>query len=83
VTVLGHKIAVKVVDHLEDSGQDLLGAYNPEKKTIYLTRGVDKSVLFHEVIHAAIYLSGNSEGLSSAREEGLVLALEHALFPLI
>ena len=83
VTVLGHKINIKVVEHLDDDGQELLGAFNAETKTIFLSKGCDKSVLLHEVIHAAIYLSGNSEGLSANREEAIVLALEHALFPLL
>lgn len=83
VTVLGHRINIKVVEHLDDDGQELLGAFNAETKTIFLAKGCDKSVLFHEVIHAAIYLSGNSEGLSASKEESLVLALEHALFPLV
>lgn len=83
VTVLGHKILVRVVKHLEVEGQDLQGAYYPEQKIIYLVRGCDKSVFFHEVLHAAIYLSGNSEGLSQSREESIVIALEHAIFPMI
>ena len=83
ITILGHKISVKVVEHLEDEGNELLGAFNAETKTIYLVKGCDKSVLFHEACHAAIYLSGNSEGLSASKEEALVLALEHAIFPLV
>lgn len=83
VMVLGHKIAVKVVDHLEDEGQDLLGAFNAETKTIYLVRGCDKSVFLHECIHAILYLSGGSEGLSQSKEESIVMALESGLFPLI
>jgi hypothetical protein len=83
ITILGHKIAIKVVEHLDDEGQALIGAFNAETKTIFLEKGCDPSVLFHESCHAAIYLSGQSEGLSGSKEEALVLALEHALFPLI
>lgn len=83
VTVLGHKLAVKVVEHLEDEGHELLGAFNAETKTIYLIKGCDKSVFFHEIIHAALYFSGQTEGLSASREESIALALEHAIFPLV
>lgn len=84
VTVCGHKIAVKVSEHLDDDGTDLLGAFNSETKTIYLLKGCNwKSVLLHEITHAALYLTGASEGLTLSKEESLVLALEHALGPLI
>lgn len=83
INILGHKISVVIVDHLDDEDQALVGAFNADTKTIFLEKGCEKSVLFHEVIHAALYLSGNSQGLSNNREESIVLALEHAIFPLI
>lgn len=39
--------------------------------------------LWHELIHAALYLSGQSARLGDTAEESIVLALEHLLFPLI
>ena len=84
VIVCGHKIKVRVVPYLEDESQELLGAFNGETKTIYLLRGCDwKSVLFHECIHACLYLSGASEGLTQSKEESVVLALEHGIGPLL
>jgi hypothetical protein len=84
VTILGHKIKVRIIPYLEDSGQELYGAWNYDEKTIYLQKGCDwPSVLLHECCHAAFSLSGCGEGLTMAREEQIVIALEHALLPLI
>ena len=84
VVVLGHKIKIRTVEYLEDEGTDLLGAFNAETLTIFLLKCPQwRSVLFHEITHCALYLSGASEGLSNSREEAIVLALEHALYPLI
>jgi hypothetical protein len=84
VTVLGHKLKVKVVPYLEADGDDLLGAFNSESKTIFLLKGCDwRSVLLHEICHAVLYLSGASEGLTMTKEESIVLALEHGLLPII
>jgi hypothetical protein len=43
---------------------------------------VQWSAFLHEVIHAALGVSGQSEGLKDTKEEGIVLALENALAPL-
>lgn len=40
------------------------------------------ATLFHEACHAALYVSGQTSGLGK-REEAIIMALEHALFPLI
>jgi hypothetical protein len=84
VLVLGYRLKIRVVSYLEDSGADLLGAFNGETKTIFLARGCDwKPVLLHEITHAILYLSGSCEGLTQSKEESLVLALEHGLSPLL
>lgn len=84
VHVCGQKLKVKIVPYLEDSGAELLGAFNGETKTIYLMRGCDwRQVLLHEITHAALFFSGASEGLTMTREEQICLALEHALGPLL
>lgn len=41
------------------------------------------STLFHEVIHAVLHVSGQSELLKGKQEEALVVALEHGLSPII
>ena len=84
VTVLGHKIKIRVIKNLIDDGDDLLGAFNSENMTIFLLKRPNwHHVLFHELLHASIYLSGAGEGMSINKEESIVLALEHAIFPLI
>ena len=55
----------------------------PHKK--YPQRGSWQSTLFHEAIHAALASSGAGAFVKEedGREEALVTALEHALWPLI
>ena len=84
INICGHKIKVRIKGYLEADGQDLLGAWVPEIKTIYLLKNCDwRSVLLHEVMHAILSLSGANEGLSMTKEEGLVLALEYGLIQII
>ena len=83
VKILGQEVKVRVVPYLEDDGQDLLGAWNGETKTIFLLKGCDwQSVLLHEICHAILYFSGAGEGLTYTKEESIVMALEHGLAPL-
>ncbi len=80
VNVLGYKITVRVVSYLEDSEEELLGAFNPESKEIYLLKGCDwKSVLLHEMTHGILYYSGASQGISASKEEQICLAIETGL----
>lgn len=80
VSILGQKVKVRVVDYLEDDAQELLGAFNGETKTIFILKGQDwRSILLHEICHGILYFSGASEGLTYAKEESIVLALEHGL----
>jgi hypothetical protein len=84
ISVCGQKVRVRIVAYLEDSNQELLGAFNAETKTIYLLRGANwRQTLLHEVCHAILYFSGASEGLTETKEESIVLALEHGLAPII
>jgi hypothetical protein len=84
VMVCGQKVTVKVVAYLEDDAEELLGAFNGETKTIYILKNSNwKQTLFHECIHAALYFSGAGEGLTISKEESIVLALEHGLWPLL
>jgi hypothetical protein len=49
-----------------------------------LQKGCDwRSVLLHEICHAVFSLSGCAEGIGMAKEESIVVALEHALLPII
>lgn len=84
VMICGQKVTVKVVAYLEDDAEELLGAFNGETKTIYILKGSNwKQTLLHESIHACLYFSGAGEGLTMSKEESIVLALEHGLWPLL
>lgn len=84
VTILGHKIKVRIKPYLEADGVELYGAFDYNSKTIWLMKGCDwRSVLLHEICHAVLALSGSGEGLGQAKEEALVVSLEHALGPLL
>jgi hypothetical protein len=44
---------------------------------------IQLQTLWHECIHAALYITGKSELMDHMQEEALVLALEYSLYPLI
>lgn len=85
VMICGHKIKIKIIKELVDDDQEPLhGAYNGDNKTIYLAKDSDlMSTLWHECLHAALHLSGASEGLTMTKEEQIVQALEYGLGPLL
>ena len=41
-----------------------------------------KATLIHEVCHAILHCSGQSENLTEEQEEAIVVALEHGLTPI-
>lgn len=81
VMVCGHKVKVKVVKHLiDDQGDALAGAYNADTKTIFIEKTKDwRTILWHEIIHSCLHLSGAGEGLSLVNEERITLALEYGV----
>lgn len=83
MSICGQKVTIKVVAYLEDSEEELLGAFNSETKTIFLLKNANwRQTLLHEICHAILYFSGAGEGLTSTKEESIVLALEHGLMPI-
>ena len=85
IHLMGHKIKVKLVEELVDDDHDFLhGAYDGDKKTIFLSKQSEwRSTLLHEILHCVFHLSGASEGLTMTKEEQLVLAAEFGLGPLL
>lgn len=77
VFIMGHKIPV-IVRRLTDAQ----GEFCLETRTIRISlkHDVDKVhlTLFHESVHAALYLSGQAELLSEKHEEAIVLLMENA-----
>lgn len=86
ISVCGHKIKVRLVKNLEVDGDDLLGAYNGDSKTIFIKKcpAVDwRSVLLHELCHSILHLTGATEGLTLQKEEVICSAFEHGLGPIV
>lgn len=81
VTVLGQTFQIRVVPSVDDDG-----SCDGPHRMITISEGQTQeeadSTLFHELIHAALFVSGQGETLGVDREEGIVLALEHALHSL-
>ncbi len=69
-----------------DADLDSLGHTKIHEKTITIDAslvGQDKDrVLFHEMIHAALGVSGWDAYLKEDKDEGIVTALEMLLFPI-
>lgn len=62
---------------------DSYGECDGPKRVIKIKAGLSdddfESTLLHEIIHASLYLGGQSERLEHEQEEGLVVCLESAL----
>lgn len=89
ITVAGHIIKVKIVKNLRDEGISCYGlfSYGEGDLTISLAEGLSpsthRSTLAHELLHAALHLSGQSELLNETQEEALVTALEYQYYPML
>lgn len=77
------KIVVKT-RLVDEDGCKLLGQFRPNDSTILLEKQDNHeemlSTLMHEIIHAALYMSGWNEMLIGQQEEALTRALENMLF---
>jgi hypothetical protein len=88
LVIAGHTIKVKYINALKDDDRlDLHGDFNSDTRCIRIC--LDQSpaeqaqTLFHEAIHAAMHLSGQAALLKPEHEEGIVVALENALWPVL
>lgn len=85
VTILGYPCKIKL--------KRIEGKYGEccvDSKTITLNpKQIKKDklqiehVLLHEILHMILGITGQSELLSDEQEEGIVMAMEHALVPLV
>jgi hypothetical protein len=89
VNVLGVPFSIEYVADLKASdGDTVMGETLGEERTIRICTTKNKNqelveaVILHEIIHAALYISGQTERLGDKHEESLVLALENALAPI-
>ena len=87
VNIMGIAFAIKYVEVLEKTEDDNYGEMCGAERIIKIKKSLTNAqkfvTIFHETIHAVLYISGQSETLTDEQEEGLVLALEHGLWPLI
>lgn len=81
VTILGVKVKIKYTSKLMFSGNtELHGSFCGETMTIHISNHSDVSAtLYHEYMHAVLFLSGVSNLISGKVEEQIVSALESAL----
>ncbi len=89
VSILGIPFTIDyTAEFKSDDGDQPMGEMIASQRVIKVCSGKNstkeliESTLFHEIIHAALYLSGHSESLKAKKEEAIVLALENALAPL-
>lgn len=78
VSILGKKVAITYKPL-----KNLFGNYDINTKTINIDSNLSdrdtKSTLFHEMIHACIDISGQSEHLTEAQIEGVVISIENGM----
>jgi Zn-dependent peptidase ImmA (M78 family) len=88
IKIGGYVFAVKyVADLKDDQGQPLHGETDTSTRVIKIntndSHDMQAQTLFHECLHAALYVTGQASVLSEAAEEGIVLAIDHMLWPLL
>lgn len=87
ISIGGVEFTIEYVKGLKDHEEDLQGDTNVDLRRIRISTDYSPDrqaqTLLHECMHAALYISGQSENLSEAHEEGLVLALDHLIWPLL
>lgn len=86
IKVCGVWFSIQYVEGLVDEkGEAMSGDCAPTTRKIRIctaqndTPELIEATLLHEVLHAILFVTGQSQHLKSDREEGLVLALEHGL----
>lgn len=77
VSILGRELKVTVTNL-----KGLHGDFSLDKSLIRIHQSVPvesaKDTLFHEMIHAALAISGHNEMLTEGQEEAIVRMMEHA-----
>lgn len=86
VNVLGQKVRVIYDDSALK--KDELGLFDSTGMSIHILECLKEhqlhnSVLLHEIIHAALCISGNSQLLDKGVEEAICMSLEFALRPFL
>jgi hypothetical protein len=90
VNILGVPFTVQYVDRLKDTdNSSLSGETDGSQHLIKISKSENATsdrvemTLLHEIIHAILYISGQSAAIdNNSLEEGIVLALENGLHQL-
>ena len=81
IMVLGHEVTVTYRKRLP-GGRD--GMFNSDPMQIFIRVSDNwRSFLNHELLHAMLFLTGQSQGLSEDEEEGIVMAIETGMKSLL
>lgn len=87
IRVGGVDFELQYVPNLREDNQNLHGDTNISTRIIRINSSDSKQMqaqtLFHECMHAALYVTGQTERLEEEEEEGIILALDHMLWPLL
>ena len=83
--VLGSEI--KITQESESDMPDNMGEFLADESRIKISSKLDYNAacetLFHEMMHAAFFISGQNELLKPSHEEAIVRMLEKAMIPFI
>jgi len=87
ILIGGVPFEVKFQDQLFEGGDECDGLTHGAREEIEISSRLPTHrqlrTLFHEVIHGALYVSGQAESLAERQEEAIVLALEYKLWGLV
>lgn len=86
-TVLGKRVKIQYIDEIIAAEDGIFGDFNGATMTIRVRKDLPKkeleSTILHELLHAILFITGQSFVLSSDTEEAFVRALEHGLIDLV
>jgi len=78
ISILGQNVRIQYMDL-----EDMYGCFEQNPLTIKMDKGLEgeafERVLFHELFHAVVHISGLSELLAHDLEEALATACEYGL----
>lgn len=77
INILGHDITIKYADCIGEE-DDCIGCYYDESKLIIIKKHRNwKCTLLHELMHAALTISGTSHRINLKDEENLCVLFEN------
>ena len=86
IPIGGWKWKIKLVSGLKEK-EGAHGDTDIENRIIRIDASVpieeQKQILFHECLHAVLFLGGQTEDISEEKEEALVRCIENLLWPSI